>query len=141
MRVQLAGLVVAVGVVLVGCGSAPLAAPTSHPFPEEAVCGTEDGFWSDPVRVLDSECELGHPGVRWWIADPDELDYDDYTPLHAKVDDDYTGKPDGRTHTPRFTKTPTTSATPSKATGKSSASERATKAETSRKTSKPRPTS
>lgn len=92
-------------VALCGC-AAPVVQP-QHPFPEQTVCGTLDGFWSDPVRVLDSDCMSEKPGVRWWSADPAELDYDDYTPVGGTLNDDYTGAADShRTH--RRSATPTT---------------------------------
>ena len=79
---HIAGLVVA---------AVALAACTLPPGPEERVCGTTT---RPPIRVVDGDC--GRPGlaVRWYQADPDELDYDDRTEVGEVLDDDYLGDED-----------------------------------------------
>lgn len=108
---------------LCACG-APAAPPVPRPVPEQSICGTIE----DPIRVEQARCDSGDPLVRVYSADPNELDFDDYTPLGGDVDDDYLNGEDRayvaprrstprattpRTSTPRATPAPRTTVRPS----------------------------
>jgi hypothetical protein len=76
--------------VLVGAASCGAPAPQAggHPWPEAKVCGT---IGANPIRVPDEQCmSLSSPYV-WYVGKYFDLDYDDYTPIGSRLDDDYLG--------------------------------------------------
>jgi hypothetical protein len=95
---------------LTACGNPP-------PHPEPQICGTVD----NPTRVPDERCagalnqvvDSPEGPVRIYVAtDLACLDSDDYTPVGARVNDDYLGEPcdddsERVAHRPTTTKTPT----------------------------------
>lgn len=85
-RIISAGLL---GLALAGC--APATPPVSRPVATQTICGN---MANPPIRIDDRDCALGRPDSRVYAADPNQLDYDDYTALGEEIDDDYLGAED-----------------------------------------------
>lgn len=107
--------------VITSCSATPPTQAPRSPVPAQLICGTVQ----NPVRVVDNQCQQQRTDVRWYSADPQGLDADDYTAIGTPIDDDYLGEDDDlyvapRRVTPRTTvratpgRAPTVRATPTR---------------------------